>query len=241
MTEGPRPAAPAAPTAPTAATGPRQLLATLRPQRFGRASPWKIADPVVEPEWIGIRSLAAIDLDGALIVDAAGDEIDEMTTVIDALAAAARSDGLILDGFLTKQVAMARSAKASSDEMPSMSSMFIGHRSAQTDATAHKEAAVEARTFAPDDDICFVATDLLWLDDTPLFDIPLLERRRLLEAVVVESDVVRVGAFVRPPLDRWINSWRGQGFTGLTFKAPNSRYTPGAENKDWALGGMPRR
>ncbi len=235
MTEGP------APTAPTAPTGPRQLLATLRPQRFGRGSPQKIADPVVEPEWIGIRSLAAIDPEGALIIDADGDHIDEMTVVIDALAAAGRSDGLILDGFLTKQVTMARSTQAWPDEMPSMSSMFIGHRSAKTDATAHKEASIEARTFAPDDDICFVATDLVWLDDTPLFDIPLLERRRLLEGVVVESNVVRIGAFVRPPLDRWITSWRTQGFTGLTFKAPNSRYTPGVENKDWALSGMPRR
>jgi hypothetical protein len=235
MTEGPTPAA------PTAQTGPRQLLATLRPQRYGRSSPWKIADPVVEPEWIGIRSLAAIDPDGAVIIDADGDEIDEMTTVMDALAAAGRSDGLILDGFLTKQVTMARSARAISDEMPSMSSMFLGHRSSKTDATAHKEAAVEARTFAPDDDICFVATDLVWLDDTPLFDIPLLERRRLLESVVAESDVVRIGAFVRPPLDRWLNSWRLQGFTGLSFKAPNSRYTPGLENKDWAMSGMPRR
>jgi hypothetical protein len=238
MTEGSMPAAPPAPTAPT---GPRQLLATLRPQRFGRASPWKIPDPVVEPEWIGIRSLAAIDPDGALIVDADGDEIDEMTTVIDALAAAGRSDGIILDGFLTKQVAMARNSQAWPDDMPSMNSMFIGHRSANKDATATKEASVAARTFAPDDDICFVATDLVWLDDTALFDVPLLERRRLLEAVVAESDVVRVGAYVRPPLDRWINSWRVQGFTGLSFKAPNSRYTPGVENKDWALSGMPRR
>lgn len=224
-----------------APTNPRQLLATLRPQRFGRSSPWKIADPVVEPEWIGIRSLAAIDPDGALIIDADGDEIDEMTVVIDALAAAGRSDGLILDGFLTKQVAMARSSQAWPDEMPSMNTMFLGHRSKGKDATAQKEMAVAARTFAPDDDICFVATDLVWLDDTPLFDVPLLERRRLLEGVVAESDVVRVGAYVRPPLDRWINSWRVQGFLGLSFKAPNSRYTPGVENKDWALSGMPRR
>ncbi len=83
--------------------------------------------------------------------------------------------------------------------------------------------------------------DLLWLDDTSLLDIPLLERRRLLEAVVLESDGVRLGAFVRPPIERWVASWRSQGFGGLTYKAANSRYLPGQPNPDWVITGMPRR
>ena len=53
----------------------------------------------------------------------------------------------------------------------------------------------------PDDEVGFVAIDLLWLDDTSLLDVPLLERRRLLEAVAR-----RVGRGparrVRPAADR---------------------------------------
>ena len=60
--------------------------------------------------------------------------------------------------------------------------------------------------------------DLLWLDDTSLLDVPLLERRRLLEGALVESDFVRVGAYVRPPIDTWVGSWRAQGFEGLDLQ-----------------------
>ena len=77
--------------------------------------------------------------------------------------------------------------------------------------------------------------------DASLIDVPLLERRRLLDAVLIESDVVRLGAFVRPPIDSWVNSWRSQGFAGLTYKAANSRYLPGRPNPEWVLAGMPHR
>ena len=42
-----------------------------------------------------------------------------------------------------------------------------------------------------------------------------------------ESDLVRRGAYVRPPIDTWVGSWRALGFNGLTYKAANSRYRPG--------------
>ena len=71
------------------------------------------------------------------------------------------------------------------------------------DTVTLKEEALAARSFVSEEAVSFVATDLLWLDDTSLLDVPLLERRRLLESVIAESDVVRVGAFVRPP-DRFV-------------------------------------
>jgi bifunctional non-homologous end joining protein LigD len=119
---------------------------------------------------------------------------------------------------------------------------FIGlRRNRAIDTLALREEALEAKTFKAEDEISFVATDLLWLDDTSLLDVPLLERRRLLESVVEESDVVRVGAFIRPPIASWVGSWRAQGFTGLTYKAANSRYRSGEANPEWAVSGMPRR
>ena len=59
-----------------------------------------------------------------------------------------------------------------------------------------------------DDEVAFVVVDLLWLDGTSLLDVPLLERRRLLESVVVESDLVR-RRHVRPSADRDRGSDRG--------------------------------
>ena len=59
-------------------------------------------------------------------------------------------------------------------------------------SAAHPASAGARRRHA------FVATDLLWLDGTPLADMPLLERKRLLEGALEASYLVRVAPFVRP-------------------------------------------
>jgi hypothetical protein len=224
------------------AAGARAFLPTVRPQVYGTGAPDKILDPLIEPLWVGIRTLAAVDAAGALVVDEAGDSVAGIDTIVEALADGLRATGLVVDGFLTKQAIQSGVAVYQwSDEAPSMGS-FIGlRRNRAVDTLALREEALAAKTFKAEDEISFVATDLLWLDDTSLLDIPLLERRRLLESVLVESDVVRVGTFIRPPIASWVGSWRAQGFTGLTYKAANSRYRSGEVNPEWSVSGMPRR
>jgi ATP-dependent DNA ligase len=229
------------PDGPAASSATRELLATLRPQDFGDRGPQEVRDPIVEPLWTGVRVLAAVDGDGAVLVDADGDRIEEMPGIIAALAAAIHAGGVVLDGFLTKQTAHATASIAWPDEMPSMARLVGLRRNRAADTVALKEEALAAHSFESEDEVSFVATDLLWLDDTSLLDVPLLERRRLLESVIEESDVVRVGAFVRPPIESWVTSWRSMGFGGLTYKAANSRYRPGEQNPDWVVTGMPRR
>jgi hypothetical protein len=219
----------------------RQVMADLRPQDYSKGNPTSVLDPIVEPLWAGLRALAAIDDSGAALADSGGGPIGGMAVIVDGLVAAASAD-LVLDGFVTKQAGQSASASTPwPDEMPSMTGFLGLRRNRAVDTVELKEASVEAVTFSEDDEIAFIATDLLWLDDTSLLDVPLLERRRLLESVVVESAVVRVGAFVRPPIGSWIVSWRAQGFAGLTYKAANSRYRPGVANPDWVVTGMPRR
>ena len=70
----------------------------------------------------------------------------------------------------------------------------------------------------------FVATDLLWLDGQPLDDVPLLERKRQLEAVLDESYLARVSTFVRPSAVMTLVSWGTLGFRELSYRASNSRY-----------------
>ena len=228
-------------TRPPGSRVPRQIIATLRPQTYGNIAPHKIRDPLVEPLWTGVRALAAVDRAGATIVDAAGDPVEGMDAIVESLAASARADGLVLDGFLTKQTAHLGNGILWPDEMPSMGRLVGLRHNRAADTLTLKEKALESHSFGVDDEVSFVATDLLWLDDIELLDVPLLERRRLLGAVLLESDVVRLGAFVRPPIETWVSSWRTQGFAGLTYKAANSRYLPGLPNPDWVIAGMPRR
>jgi len=231
----------ARPTGPEEATDPREILATLRPQAYGNSNPQKIRDPLVEPLWTGVRTLAAVDTGGAVLVDADGDPVPGMSPILDALGESLQADGVVLDGFLTKQTAHAASVIVWPDEMPSLGRLVGLRNNRAMDTVKLKEEALAARTFVSEEAVSFVATDLLWLDDTSLLDVPLLERRRLLESVIAESDVVRVGAFVRPPIDSWVTSWRSMGFAGLTYKAANSHYLPGQPNPDWVITGMPRR
>ena len=231
----------ARPTGSEDSTDPRQVLATLRPQAYGDGGPQKIRDPLIEPLWTGVRTLAAVDAGGAVLVDADGEPVTGMAAIVEGLRDALQGDGVVLDGFLTKQTAHAAAPIVWPDEMPSMGRLVGLRRNRAVDTVTLKEEALAAHTFVSEEAVSFVATDLLWLDDTSLLDVPLLERRRLLESAVAESDVVRVGAFVRPPIDSWVTSWRSTGFSGLTYKAANSRYLPGAPNPDWVITGMPRR
>jgi bifunctional non-homologous end joining protein LigD len=89
--------------------------------------------------------------------------------------------------------------------------------------------------------MAFVATDLLWLDGQSLLDIPLLERRRLLDSALEEGDLVRRTMVGRPPFERWLARWRTMGFDEVIFKAANGRYRPGGLSEDWSVSGIPTR
>ena len=232
-------------------TTARTFIGTLRPQAFGDGRPDRVIDPIVEPRWAGIRALAAIDADehdprGVALADESGEPIDGYPEILDALAAAALSSGIVLDGFLTKQAAQdSTGVFLKVDHVPSLQSsvghFFLGSRRNRVAEAAEERAEMRrAETFGPDDVVSYVAIDLLWLDGESLLDVPLLERRRLLDTVLAESEIVRRSTFVRPPIGGWIRSWRAQGFIGLTFRAANSRYEPGATNAEWAIVPLPR-
>ena len=89
--------------------------------------------------------------------------------------------------------------------------------------------------------IVFVAVDLLELDGQPLLDVPLLERKRLLDAVVEDGPLARRGMHIRPPIGTWISTWRALGFRAIAYKSANSRYRPGEPNDDWATAPLPIR
>jgi bifunctional non-homologous end joining protein LigD len=221
---------------------PRQVLASLRPQFYSKQSSKRIHDPLVEPLWTGIRALAAVDGSGARVIDQEGEDVEGMDPILAGLVDASIADGLVLDGYLTVQTADMEPANPwPADSVPILAQFLGLRRKRRMDTETLTLEALQPQVFDWDDDVTFVATDLLWLDGETLFDVPLLERRRVLESVLIESDVVRVGAFIRPPISSWVASWRAQGFSGLSFKSANSRYTPGRVNPEWAISGMPLR
>ena len=225
-----------------------RIASELRPQVFGRTAPDRIREPVVEPAWPGQRLIAGVDGD-AVTLFADGVPLEGQERICWHLAhqVEASADGVVVDGYLTKQVADDDGGVyTGTDALPSTGKLIaqsmVGIRRNRADEAAQaREADVAARTFTRDDPVNLVVTDLLWIDGQSLLDVPLMERLRLLDSLFPGDELVRPGIYVRPPLATWIGSWRAQGFTAITFKEANSRYVSGATADDWATGAMPRR
>lgn len=227
-----------------------------RPQAFGRRRVKDVSDPVIEPAWEGVRVLAHLDVAGsrAAIQDATGADLTaDHAPIVDALLAAVAADAVILDGYLTDQATRTGEGRAIlAGESPTLgehaSQFFLGGRAAELMSGGGRpghpggaRTVDDVERALGDVPIAFVAVDLLALDGEPLVEIPLLERKRLLESVLAEGDLVRRTPYVREPAGTFMISWRSLGFGGMAYKAANSRYHPGAPNDDWCLAPMPRR
>jgi ATP-dependent DNA ligase len=217
-----------------------------RPQAFGRRAARHIDDPLVEPLWSGIRVLAHVAGRDVEFLDASGERQDWPDTA-EALGGAVQADTAVLDGYLTTEASGdgVGVVAGPNPELPSAKQMtrqmFVGGggRNRRAELLDSIEAAA-APVLNTADDVVFVAVDMLMFDDETLLDVPLLERKRLLESVLVEGRLVRRSIHVRLPIDVWLRTWRNLGFQWVAYKEANSRYTPGAANEDWVRAAIPR-
>jgi hypothetical protein len=230
-----------APDAGTAAS-------TWRPQRFGDRRAAQIADPIIEPLWTGPRVLVLTERGTVRMTDTDGLEIDGHDEVRDDLADAVAGATMLLEAYLTPEPIEGGDDLAGREEIPipqagkALTQMVFGQRGAKSDRLVTRTEEARRRSAADStSEVALVAVDLLWLDDEPLLDVPLLERKRILESVLPESHLIRRGIHVRPPVDTWLGSWRTFGFSRLAYKGANSRYVPGEKNQHWALAEIPRR
>jgi hypothetical protein len=220
-------------------------IRTWRPQRFGRRRARDIREPIVEPLWSGERVLLVMNSPDAKpeFHDVEGELLDG--PAIDAITAdlrpAMRTWSFVVDGYLTRQATMPERGVDPGLATPSagqmVGQMMFGRQLAEAVAAKTSQQAAATDASLP---VCFVAVDLLAIDDDTLLDVPLMERKRILDGAFEERELVRRTPFVRPPVNRWMVAWRALGFREVAFKAANSRYTPGHPNDDWAAVAIPR-
>jgi len=172
-----------------------------RPQQFGRGLR-AIPGAIVEPGWEGVRVLARHENGRCRLSDEEGhDCTDEFAAVAEALTLAAQADDLILDGYLTVQpTQITAGVPLSTIEAPTpsqmMASMVVGGRAFRPMVSAHP--------LDPNRPVAFVAVDLLRIDGSALLDVPLLERKRLLDGSLEPSELIRVTPYVREPLGSFL-------------------------------------
>jgi ATP-dependent DNA ligase len=215
---------------------------------FGQHHPHKIPDPVCEPLWGGRRVLVEVSNGQVDLRGTDGAEVTGYDVLRRAIAESTLADEALLDGSLlpaplrdTEGARIRVGLDAVKSPGDRVKHIFIG----ESPMTPKREAlarADEARTPAPGDEpAALVATDLLWVDGQSLLDVPLLERKRVLESVVDERELVRHSMVVRPPVETWFAQWRALGFEEVTYKGANGRYRPGTVAEDWTVIVMPRR
>lgn len=218
-------------------------LAGWRPQRFGSGNAKNVIDPIIEPAWNGLRTIVRVGFGESIqLVDEDGRPLIDLPAIEAAIGAAARASSLVLDGYLTNQATRTTEGMMlRSPEAPSVADLTAQLFLGSAGQRKRQELLRERQADAAGGPTAFVAVDLLLVDDEPIVDVPLLERKRILEAVLDEAELVRRTAFVRPPVDPWIGTWRSIGFSLLAYKAANSRYHPGQPNPQWATARIPQR
>jgi hypothetical protein len=228
----------------------RAIAEAWLPQRPGRGAAKDVRDPLVEPDWGGMRVVAALTVDEAALYRAGG-EVPVPDELLRALLDAFLAVEAVVEGHVT--TAALRSGQGAFPPSPTVERPPILvpralRREVRDDPYVHArdyEAAaarlepVVREALERGERHAFVATDLLWLDGTPLLDVPLLERRRLLEGVLDESFLVRRSTYVRPSSVLTLVTWGSLGFADLSHRGANSRYLPGQENPDWVVARAP--
>lgn len=220
----------------------------LRPMPFGGGRLDTISDPLVEPVWGGLRVLVHVADGRTVIRDREGLEVEVQQTLLESIASCSLASELVLDGHLvqgplrdTTGIRVSPDVDAVRTARESTRHFFLGRLGTpRRDLVAEKEAAV-ALASAATSTMAFVAVDLLWLDGESLLDVPLLERKRLLESVLSDAELVRRTIAVRPPIETWHAQWLSLGFREMAIKGANSRYTPGEPNPEWAIALIRRR
>ena len=215
-----------APCGPTADADRRTSWIPSSSRSGAAPGSWRISPPrrpATSPADDGRR------LEVHLIEDLGADVAPELPELAAAIAAAVLAEDAIIDGVISRQVGLSGVGAAPITEMRHRPALI---RRDRTDLDVVPRGAAAEQ----DGDIDgLIALDLLRVDGVSLLDVPLLERKRLLESVVQPGPLVRTSTHVRPPIDSWIATWKSLGLRGGILKAANSRYLPGTETVEWRL------
>src|SRR5260221_8280248 len=122
------------------------------------------------------NDISIFDTEGAGVTDGTDDVVDQLRTSVQA-------DEVVLDGYLTRQATpVGGTVFLMGAELPTAgqmtTQMLVGRGLRARSMTKELEESAADR----ENPLAFVAVDLLLVDGQALLDIPLLERKRLLES-----------------------------------------------------------
>jgi bifunctional non-homologous end joining protein LigD len=161
-------------------------------------------DGVYEVKWDGYRALGYVRGGDARLVSRNGNDLTgRFPELAKALVKAARSPECVVDGEVCALDEQGR---------PSFSAMQQGKRGTP---------------------LVYEVFDVLEIDGAPVVDLPLLERRERLEALLdTRVKTVQVSGFFDDG-EALLEAATQQGLEGVMAKRPGSRYCEGKRTRDW--------
>lgn len=84
-----------------------------------------------------------------------------------------------------------------------------------------------------DGELLYYVFDLLWLDGYLLFDVPLQQRRAILQEILPPSPVIQLSQTFNAPGTTFYEVARNMNMEGIIAKKADSLYLPGVRTKDW--------
>lgn len=79
----------------------------------------------------------------------------------------------------------------------------------------------------------YVAYDIIYYRDRPVTDLPLMERKQLLESIVSEDPQISVSRYIETNGNKLYQATRANGLEGIVAKRKNSKYYFDKRTKDW--------
>lgn len=185
------------------------LAADLAPQRprYVHQRP-ELEGHLLEPEWQGTRALVRVGQPGDRFRGYDG-PVDGPRELYEAIVADARCDSAIIDGVLVQ------------DWQDEQELEVDGEGNAFVRPAGGRQI--------------FAAFDLLAVDGESLLEVPLLERKRHLEGLLIQSRNVRLTSYVTRSLGAWRDTLIAQGFKRVVLKDWNSPYEPGRTVGSWLV------
>jgi bifunctional non-homologous end joining protein LigD len=84
-----------------------------------------------------------------------------------------------------------------------------------------------------DGELIYYVFDVLWLDGISLVDLPLYERKQILNSLIPEDGIIRAGFTMQAEGDKFFKAATEMGLEGIIAKRSDSPYDPGNRTKDW--------
>jgi bifunctional non-homologous end joining protein LigD len=84
-----------------------------------------------------------------------------------------------------------------------------------------------------DGDLIYYVFDLLWIDGRDLRELPLVERRKVLDAIIPSKGIIRESENFETTPSEFLEAAKKVGLEGIVAKKSDSLYTDGIRSREW--------